>query len=159
MWGYLSLFFSSLIQKAQNMLKHVSSIPIIIFIYFIKNLNLLILQPVSLHNSWLNESSVGGTVGVVSVILIMVSRLCPMIIRLIRCKTINHLFTMVVTLAASAVGVCMTGCTAASWRKPLRAASVHKSVSVHVLLVKLYSRAILRVPVTLAIENKAERLP
>lgn len=34
-----------------------------------------------------------------------------------------------------------------------------KSVSVHVLLVKLYSRAILRVPVTLAIENKAERLP
>ena len=43
--------------------------------------------------------------------------------------------------------------------KPLQAFSVHKSVSVHVLLVKLYSRAILRVPVTLAIENKAERLP
>lgn len=34
-----------------------------------------------------------------------------------------------------------------------------QNVSVHVLLVNLYSRAILRVPVTLAIENKAERLP
>lgn len=36
---------------------------------------------------------------------------------------------------------------------------VHKSVSVHVLLVKRHSRAILRVPETLAIENKAERIP
>lgn len=43
--------------------------------------------------------------------------------------------------------------------KRLQAFSVHRSVSARVLLVNLYIRATVRVPATLAIENKAERLP
>lgn len=39
----------------------------------------------------------------------------------------------------------MIGCSTEG--KPSQAFSVHESVSVHVLLVNLYSRAILRVPV------------